>query len=75
MHGSLCIDFLMQPRAQRDNDFVEGFGGEKNDENITIEEIPGGGMTTVCFTPYIGLLTQNSYLPLRYAPSPRIRNL
>ena len=39
------------------------------DSDLAIETIPGGGgVTTVCFTPYIGLLTQNSMIPLRYAP-------
>ena len=51
---------MMQARAQREHDFVEGFGGEKCEENTDIEEILGGGATIVCFTPDIGLLTQYS---------------
>ena len=43
---------MMQPVAKRQNDLIEGFGGEKNDANTIIEVIPANGVTIVCFTIY-----------------------
>jgi hypothetical protein len=66
---------LMKPTDRRFNDFIEGFGfntaqdvtmdGVKLDQAAVI---PANGSTTVCFTPFVGLLRQDKYLPIRYAP-------
>lgn len=50
---------MMKPKEKRVNDAIEGFG-----DKVAL----GAGKTrTVCFTPMSGLLTQEKYLPIRYA--------
>ena len=49
----------MKPTNKRQNDAIEGFGGDTLDKTKT---------RTVCFTPMSGLLSQDKYLPIRYAP-------
>jgi hypothetical protein len=66
---------LMKPTERRLNDFVEGFGFNIS-QAVTLDHskleqaavIPASGSTTVCFTPFVGLLRQDKYLPIRYAP-------
>jgi len=50
---------MMKPTNKRQNDAIEGFGGEV---------LAKGAKRTVCFTPMSGLLSQEKYLPIRYAP-------
>ena len=59
---------MLRPNNKRINDFVEAFDGEKVDSDADMQVIPPGGRSTCMFTPYLGLLTQDRYLPLRYAP-------
>ena len=51
---------MMKPTNKRQNDAIEGFGGEA---------LGRGAKRTVCFTPMSGLFGQNQkFLPIRYAP-------
>ena len=50
---------MMKPTNKRQNDAIEGFGGDTLDKDAT---------RTVCFTPMSGLFSQGKYLPIRYAP-------
>jgi len=50
---------MMKPTNKRTNDAIEGFSGET---------LSHGSKRTVCFTPMSGLLSQEKYLPIRYAP-------
>ena len=50
---------MMKPTNKRQNDAIEGFGGEV---------LAKDAKRTVCFTPMSGLLSQEKYLPIRYAP-------
>ena len=50
---------MMKPTNKRQNDAIEGFGREA---------LGKGKKRTVCFTPMSGLLSQEKYLPIRYAP-------
>ena len=50
---------MMKPSEKRSNDGIEGFSGEF---------LSKGSTRTVCFTPMSGLLSQEKYLPIRYAP-------
>ena len=59
---------MLQARNKRINDFVEAFDGEKVDSDADLQVIPPSGRSTCMFTPCLGLLTQDRYLPLRYAP-------
>ena len=52
---------MMKPTNKRQNDAIEGFGGVG-------ETLGKGQKRTVCFTPMSGLLSQEKYLPIRYAP-------
>ena len=49
---------MMKPTNKRQNDAIEGFGGDTLDKDKT---------RTVCFTPMSGLLSQEKYLPIRYS--------
>lgn len=51
---------MMKPKEKRENDSIEGFGGP--------DQIASEGERVVCFTPLSGLLSQEKYLPIRYAP-------
>ena len=70
---------MLQPKNTRANDFIEGFDGERFDKDTPIpsttvkgvdemQVIPPGKRATSMFSPYLGILTQDRYLPLRYAP-------
>jgi hypothetical protein len=67
---------LMKPTEKRLNDFVEGFG-VNSAQSLTLDHskleqsatlAANGGAATVAFTPFVGLLRQDKYLPIRYAP-------
>jgi hypothetical protein len=71
---------LMKPTEKRLNDFVEGFGVasansltfdhellEKAAAIPSVASAPNNAMT-LAFTPFVGLLRQDKYLPIRYAP-------
>jgi hypothetical protein len=71
---------LMKPTEKRLNDFVEGFGVgsansltfdhellEKSADIPSVASAPNNAMT-LAFTPFVGLLRQDKYLPIRYAP-------
>ena len=70
---------MLQPETKRANDFVDGFDGERFDKDTPVPSttvkgvdemqfIPPGERATCMFSPYLGILTQDRYLPLRYAP-------
>ena len=65
---------LMRPSERRYNDMVEGFGQTGNlwDFDHTSQEgsasLAATKSRTVCFTPFIGLLRQEKFIPVRYAP-------
>ena len=50
---------MMKPTNKRQNDAIEGFGGDTLDKDKT---------RTVCFTPMSGLLSQEMYLPIKFCP-------
>jgi hypothetical protein len=67
---------LMKPTEKRLNDFVEGFG-VNSAQSLTLDHskleqsatlAANGGAATVAFTPFVGLLRQDKYLPIRDAP-------
>ena len=51
---------MMKPTEKRTNDGIEGFG--------TNDVLARNAKRTVCFAPMSGLLSQEKYLPIRYAP-------
>ena len=51
---------MMKPTEKRTNDGIEGFGN--------YDALGKDAKRTVCFTPMSGLLSQEKYLPIRYAP-------
>ena len=51
---------MMKPSEKRDNDAIEGFGAK-----VALAQ---NKTRTICFTPMSGLLNQDKYLPIRYAP-------
>ncbi len=51
---------IMKPAGKRANDDIEGFG--------IGDTLAKDASRTVCFTPMSGLLSQDKYLPIRYAP-------
>ena len=66
---------LFQADAVRRNDATEGFLGEEynlNNTYVTTTAACGiagaGGFMTVAFRPLSGLINQDKYLPIRYAP-------
>jgi hypothetical protein len=61
---------ILQTEGARANDRAEGFGGDRDiDELNTALLFPGiPTFQTVCFKPLCGLFMQTKYIPLRYCP-------
>lgn len=55
---------FMDPN-RRSNDAIEGFGGA---DTATPDVLASEAERTVMFTPLSGILNQDKYLPIRYAP-------